>query len=247
MSFITSPGIIVPPLTAGGVAYGTGGLAKMNNAGTAGQALLSAGAGVPVWADAAGSVVPPFTAGAVAYGTGTDVELNAAGTAGQVLKSAGVGMPFWATSTAGIPVTVPEGGTGLTTLTANNVILGNAASTPNFVAPGANGNVLQSDGSTWISGAGGITWLTKTTTYTANNGNYLFCDTSAAAFTITLPASPAINNTVYFQDAKGTFLTNPLTIDRNGQTIMGLSENMIAAINNVGFGLAYNGTTWRIF
>lgn len=52
MSFITSPGVIVPPLTAGGVAYGTGSQAKMNNAGTVGQALLSGGAGVPTWGQA---------------------------------------------------------------------------------------------------------------------------------------------------------------------------------------------------
>jgi hypothetical protein len=50
MSFITSPGVIVPPLTAGGVAYGTGSQAKVNSAGTAGTFLQSAGAGVPVWA-----------------------------------------------------------------------------------------------------------------------------------------------------------------------------------------------------
>ena len=54
MSFITSPGVIVPPLTAGGVAYGTGGQAKVNSAGTAGQFLQSAGAGVPVWATPSG-------------------------------------------------------------------------------------------------------------------------------------------------------------------------------------------------
>ena len=101
MSFITSPGIIVPPLIAGGVAYGTGSQAKVNSAGTTGQALLSAGAGVPTWGNAAGSVVPPFTAGAVAYGTGTDVKLNAAGTVGQVLTSAGAGVPTWATAAAG--------------------------------------------------------------------------------------------------------------------------------------------------
>lgn len=54
MSFITSPGIIVPPLTAGGVAYGTGSQAKVNSAGTIGQVLTSAGAGVPTWATASG-------------------------------------------------------------------------------------------------------------------------------------------------------------------------------------------------
>jgi len=49
------------------------------------------------------------------------------------------------------PVTVGQGGTGLATLTANNVILGNGTSTPNFVAPGTSGNVLTSNGTTWTS------------------------------------------------------------------------------------------------
>lgn len=53
------------------------------------------------------------------------------------------------------PITVPSGGTGLATLTANNVILGNGASSPTFVAPGSNGNVLTSNGTTWTSAAGG--------------------------------------------------------------------------------------------
>jgi hypothetical protein len=46
---------------------------------------------------------------------------------------------------------VDQGGTGLTTLTANNVILGNGTSTPAFVAPSTNGNVLTSNGTTWVS------------------------------------------------------------------------------------------------
>jgi hypothetical protein len=46
---------------------------------------------------------------------------------------------------------VDQGGTGLTTLTANNVILGNGTSTPTFVAPSTNGNILTSNGSTWVS------------------------------------------------------------------------------------------------
>lgn len=58
-----------------------------------------------------------------------------------------------ASLTLGTPLTVPNGGTGLATLTANNVILGNGASTPNFVAPGTSGNVLTSNGTTWTSAA----------------------------------------------------------------------------------------------
>jgi hypothetical protein len=53
--------------------------------------------------------------------------------------------------TLGAALPVASGGTSLTTLTANNVILGNGTSAPSFVAPGTNGNVLTSNGSTWTS------------------------------------------------------------------------------------------------
>ena len=48
---------------------------------------------------------------------------------------------------------VTAGGTGLATLTANNVMLGNGTSTPGFVAPSTSGNVLTSNGTTWASTA----------------------------------------------------------------------------------------------
>ena len=53
--------------------------------------------------------------------------------------------------TNGEVLNVPSGGTGLTTLTANNVILGNGASSPTFVAPSTTGNLLTSNGTTWVS------------------------------------------------------------------------------------------------
>jgi hypothetical protein len=62
----------------------------------------------------------------------------------------------------GAPLTVPNGGTGVTTLSANNVLLGNGTSALQTVAPGTTGNVLTSNGTTWTSaaptgGGGGIT------------------------------------------------------------------------------------------
>jgi hypothetical protein len=54
---------------------------------------------------------------------------------------------------SGTTVTVAQGGTGATTLTANNVILGNGTSAVQFVAPGTSGNVLTSNGTTWASTA----------------------------------------------------------------------------------------------
>jgi hypothetical protein len=50
-------------------------------------------------------------------------------------------------------VSVANGGTGASTLTANNVILGNGTSAVQFVAPGTTGNILTSNGTTWTSTA----------------------------------------------------------------------------------------------
>jgi hypothetical protein len=51
----------------------------------------------------------------------------------------------------GLAAAVEFGGTGVTNLTANNVILGNGASAVQFVAPGTTGNILASNGTTWTS------------------------------------------------------------------------------------------------
>lgn len=49
------------------------------------------------------------------------------------------------------PLPVASGGTGLATLTANNVLIGAGTGNVTFVAPGANGNVLTSNGTVWQS------------------------------------------------------------------------------------------------
>ena len=49
------------------------------------------------------------------------------------------------------PLGVANGGTGASTLTSNNVILGNGVAAVQFVAPGSSGNVLASNGTTWSS------------------------------------------------------------------------------------------------
>jgi hypothetical protein len=62
---------------------------------------------------------------------------------------------------------VADGGTGVSTLAANAVLLGNGTSAVQTVAPGSNGNVLTSNGTTWQStapasvkglGIGGEVW-----------------------------------------------------------------------------------------
>ena len=55
--------------------------------------------------------------------------------------------------TGNTDLTVADGGTGASSFTANNVLLGNGASAFQVVAPGSNGNVLTSNGTTWTSTA----------------------------------------------------------------------------------------------
>jgi hypothetical protein len=52
-------------------------------------------------------------------------------------------------------ITVADGGTGASSITANSIILGNGTSalSGNLVAPGTTGNYLKSNGTTWTSAA----------------------------------------------------------------------------------------------
>ena len=82
--------------------------------------------------------------------------------------------------------------------------------------------------------------------YTAKSGDFIFADTSSAAFTITLPANPNEGDAVSSSDAKSTFDSNNLTVARNGQTIMGLTEDMIVDNKNAGFCLTFVNNDWRL-
>jgi len=66
---------------------------------------------------------------------------------------------------------VTSGGTGLSTLTANSVMLGNGTSSPTFVAPGTAGNILTSNGTTWASVAIGGDGFASGTRMTFNQTN----------------------------------------------------------------------------
>jgi hypothetical protein len=57
-------------------------------------------------------------------------------------------------------VTVAQGGTGAATFTANNVLLGNGTSALQVVAPSTLGNVLTSNGTTWVSQAPAASGIT---------------------------------------------------------------------------------------
>jgi hypothetical protein len=98
------------------------------------------------------------------------------------------------------------------------------------------------------SDIGSAAWVIKTTTYTAVTGDYLMADTTSAAFTITLPATPSANHVVNIADYAGTFATNNLTIGRNSSKIMSLSEDMVISTNNISITLTYIDSTvgWKL-
>jgi len=86
-----------------------------------------------------------------AAGNGTSVGLQVG--SGKTLTIGGT-LTLNGTINGSASVGVANGGTGVASLTANNVILGNGTSAVQFVAPSTNGNVLTSNGTTWVSSAG---------------------------------------------------------------------------------------------
>jgi len=83
----------------------------------------------------------------------------------------------------------------------------------------------------------------KTSGFTAVAGEGYFCNTSSAAFTATLPASPTLGDEVTFIDYAGTFDTNNLTVGRNSQPIMGSAADLTVSIERAGLTLVYVDST----
>ena len=108
------------------------------------------------------------------------------------------------------------------------------------------------NGSSWTGLGGGTPWQTITgdgsTTNTASSGGRYLVNTSVFATTVNLPASPLTGDTVTFLDVNGTFQSNPLTVGRNGNEIMNLTEDMTAEVNHAGFTLVWTGGTngWKL-
>ena len=66
-----------------------------------------------------------------------------------------------------------------------------------------------------------------------------FINTTSAAHTIQLPASPSIGDEVSVIDYAGTFDTNNLTVDRNGKPIQGSAADLTVSTERAGFTLVF--------
>ena len=81
------------------------------------------------------------------------------------------------------------------------------------------------------------------TAYTAVAGDQLLINTTQTGVTITLPASPAVGNEIVIIDARGTFGSNAVTVERNGQPINSGTNNLSLSTNGQAVTLVYIDST----
>ena len=88
----------------------------------------------------------------------------------------------------------------------------------------------------WSTIATGTSWQSvQTTGFTAVAGNGYPCNTTSGSFTVTLPASASVGDTIELVDYAGTFATNAITLDPQSLNMKG--ESLTADVNGARNGL----------
>jgi hypothetical protein len=96
---------------------------------------------------------------------------------------------------------------------------------------GTNGQALVTNGSGVLSFttiSAGTSWQSvQTSGFTAVASRGYPCNTTSSTFTVTLPASPSVGDTIQIVDYAGTFDTNAITLSPNGNKINGSTETKV--------------------
>jgi hypothetical protein len=259
LSFVPSTGVLSATSFAGAGTGLTGTASSLSIGGNAATATTSTN----LTGGASGSL--PYQSGAGA------TTFLAAGTNGYVLTLA-AGVPTWAASTGGVTsfsagttgftpsssttgaitlagtLNAVNGGTAQSTYTTGDILYASASNTLSKLAVGSTGQVLTvaSGIPSWAtaSAGGGITWQSvQTTAIAATAGSGYPVNTTSAAITATLPASPSAGNIIIFTDYAGTFATNKLTINPNGNKFNGSTSNALVATNRESIAIVYVDAT----
>lgn len=271
-------------LTANGLVYGNGvGTVGVTAEGATGEFLIGSTGNPPEWASISSSLVSSIsfastgltpaspTGGAVTVGGTLGFANGGTGqtsyTNGQLLiGNTGTGGLSKATLTAGANTIITNGGGTITIASTGvssgcgtigsigQVLVDNGAGGCSSISSGTLGQVLTSAGAgvppTWENGTAYITWggVQAANFNAAANTGYCV-DTTGGAVTMTLPASPADGDKVQFIDCDSYFGTTSMVVDRNGNTVMGLAENMTVNTVNASAVLVYVAANndWRMF
>lgn len=194
-----------------------------------------------------------------------NVDSVAAASDHQVLRRSGTAVGFGAVAlnqTNAVTGTLPvaNGGTGATTLTSNNVLLGNGTGALQSVAPSTSGNVLTSDGTTWESAAPPSSAVnypqnSQSAAYTlvlADAGKLIFhpsADTTARTFTIPSNASVAypIGTAIKFINQNGAgIVIIDITTDTVRLSPEGTTGKLALAANGSATAIKVTSTEWLI-
>jgi hypothetical protein len=203
------PFAVAATLVSSGTLDVTGAFRLDGTAGASGQVLLSAGSGTPTWS----------TLGTMAAQNSTTVAITGG------------------TITGITDLTVADGGTGASTITANSVILGNGTSalSGNLVAPSTSGNVLTSNGTTWTSAALNFNKSLSTNGYQEFPGGLIIQWGTSNA--ISQDGSQAIT----FPKAFTTSVFQIQRSENKNSAYVGGSESWLTSITTTSFVLNHRG------
>ena len=183
----------------------------------------------------------------------SDVALSLAN--GAVSNGKNLYFKFTGTLTGNRTVTMPDAAErvfvvedGTSRSSSNYTLTIKTVSGTGVLIPIASVNLVYSDGTNVNLGVRQKGYYTvPTASYTAVAGDQLLINTSGSGLgvpaTIILPASPSIGDEVHFIDSGNAFNSNNLTLDRNGNPILGAASNLVVSTNGAAFTLVYVNAT----
>ena len=89
-------------------------------------------------------------------------------------------------------------------------------------------------------------YYTKSIDHEMVKNDFVYADTKYGAITLTLPGNPEDKVIVDILDIYGTFFENNVTIQGNGETILGDMSDFILDVNNMRISFMYIDNDWRI-